>query len=106
MKRIYLAGSYDADNVVGVLDNMRKGMRKATEIFLNGDSPFVPWFDFHFQLMLRENEKLTKQQYYDYSMAWLEVADEVWVMPNSENSGGTQREIKRANELGIKVVQL
>ncbi len=106
MKRIYLAGSYNADNVVKALDNMRIGMRKATEILLAGDSPFVPWFDHHFQFMLRENEELTIKNYRDYSMNWLEVSDEVWVLPNSENSKGTQAEIKRANELNIPVKYL
>jgi len=104
MKRIYLAGSYNAGNVVDVLDNMRRGMRMATKILLTGDCvPFVPWFDYHFQLMLREGEQLTIQNYRDYSMAWLEVSDEIWVMPGSEDSGGTQAEINRARELGIPV---
>ncbi|KKL26448.1 hypothetical protein LCGC14_2395160, partial [marine sediment metagenome] len=43
---------------------------------------------------------------YRYSIAWLEVSDEVWVMPNSENSKGTQVEIKRAKELNIPVVMM
>ena len=103
MKRIYIAGSYSADNVIDVLDNIRKGMRAGTECLLKGFSPFVPWFDFHFQLMLRENEKLTVEDYYNYCIVWLEVSDEVWVLPNSENSKGTQKEIKKAIELGIPV---
>ena len=39
-------------------------------------------------------------------MAWLEVSDEVWVLPNSENSKGTQGEIKRAEKLDIPVKYL
>lgn len=104
MKRVYLAGAYSADNVIDILDNMRRGMRAATEILLAGYSPFVPWFDFHFQLMLRENESLSVEDYYRYSIDWLEVADIVAVMPNSENSRGTQAEIKHAKKLGISVV--
>ena len=68
MKRIYIAGAYSADNVITVLDNMREGMRLATRVFLLGYAPFVPWFDFHFQLMLRENEILTVEDYYRYSI--------------------------------------
>jgi len=49
---------------------------------------------------------LTVEDYYRYSMAWLEVADEVWVLPNSESSKGTQAEIKRAKELFIPVKYL
>lgn len=103
VKRLYIAGAYSADNVLGVLDNIRRGMRAGTQALLAGFAPFVPWFDFHFQLMLRENEALTVEDYYRYSLAWLEVSDAVWVLPGSENSKGTQAEIKRAQELGIPV---
>ena len=103
MKRVYIAGAYSADSVIGVLDNMRRGMRPSVKVFLAGYAPFVPWFDFHFQLMLREGETLTVEDYYRYSMAWLEVSDAVLVLPNSEDSKGTQAEIKRARELGIPI---
>lgn len=103
MKRIYIAGCYSADNVITVLDNMREGMRLATEVFLLGYSPFVPWFDFHFQLMLRENENLTIQDYYRYSMDWLEVSDAMLIVPGYGKSKGTLAEIKRSVELGIPV---
>ena len=53
--------------------------------------------------MLRDGEKLDVEAYYRYSMAWLEVSDAVFVLPNSENSKGTQAEIKRAEELNIPV---
>ena len=105
MKRIYIAGAYSADNVVAVLDNMRRGMRKATEVLLAGYSPFCPWLDYHFQLMLREGEKLEVSDYYAYSMAWLEASDAVLVLPNSENSKGTQAEILRARQLNIPIVE-
>ena len=104
MKRVYVAGAYSADNVIDVLDNTRRGMKKGTEVLLTGYSPFVPWFDFHFQLMLKETQTLTVQDYYDYSIAWLKVSDYILVLPNSENSKGTQEEIRIAKELGIPVV--
>ena len=103
MKRVYVAGAYSADNVITILDNMRRGMRLGTEVLLAGYAPFVPWFDYQFQLMLREGESLTVRDYYDYSMAWLEASDCVLVVPKSENSKGTQAEIKRATELEIPV---
>jgi len=103
MKRIYVAGAYSANNVLAVLDNIRNGMRAGLEVLLLGYSPFVPWFDFHFQLMLRENEKLTVDDYYKYSMAWLEVSDAVYVLPGYEESKGTAAEIARAHELSIPV---
>ena len=36
-------------------------------------------------------------------MAWVEVSDAIFVMRDSEKSGGVQREIARAQELGIPV---
>jgi hypothetical protein len=105
MKRIYIAGAYSADNVITVLDNIRRGMRKATEVLLAGYAPFCPWLDFHFQLMLHEGENLTVEDYYAYSMAWLEASDAVLVLPNSEHSKGTQKEILRAKELRLPIVE-
>lgn len=103
MKRIYVAGAYSSDNVISILDNIRNGMRAGTELFLKGYSPFVPWFDFHFQLMLRENEILSVEDYYRYSIDWLEVSDAIYVLSLSENSKGTKAEIKRAKELNIPI---
>ena len=105
MTRIYIAGAYSANNVISVLDNMRRGMRVGTEVFLAGLSPFVPWMDYQFQLMLREGEKLTVEDYYRYSMAWLSVSDAVLLVPGWETSKGTQAEIARAKELGIPVFE-
>ena len=103
MKRVYVMGAYSADNVIGVLDNIREGMRLATEVLLAGYAPFVPWFDFHFQLMLREGERLTVNDYYEYSLAWLEVSEAGILVPGWENSKGTLKEIERAKQLGIPV---
>jgi len=103
MKRVYIAGAYNADNVVSVLDNMRRGMRAATEVLLKGYAPFVPWFDYHFNLMLRECEELLLTDFYDYSIAWLEVSDAVLALPSCGGSNGAQMELERAEELGIPV---
>jgi hypothetical protein len=104
MIRVYVAGSYSGDNVTKILDNMRIGMRAGTELLLEGFSPFVPWFDYHFQLMLRNGEALDVNKYYNYSIAWLEASDVLFVLPNSEKSKGTQEEIGRATDLGIPIV--
>lgn len=104
MKRVYVAGAYSADNVIQVLENMRVGMRVSTEVLLKGYAPFCPHLDYQFALMLREGEKLTVPHYYAYSMAWLEASDVILLLPNSENSKGTQVELARANELGIPIV--
>lgn len=105
MKRVYVAGAYSAGDVISVLTNIRNGMRLGTEVFLAGYAPFVPWFDFHFQLMLQGDEKLTVEDYYKYSIAWLDVSDVLLVgdWDGCEKSVGTQKEIARARELGIPI---
>ena len=103
MKRLYIAGAYNADNVIGVLDNMRQGMRAATKAFLAGFSPFTPWHDFHHQLMLYDGEQLTIDDYYRFSIAWLAVSDGMLLVPGFEKSKGTAKEIEYAEAHGIPV---
>jgi len=103
MKKVYVAGAYSADNVITVLDNIRKGTRLSTEVLLAGYAPFCPWLDYQFQLMLRDNEKLEVKDYYGYSMSWLEVSDAVLLVPEWQGSKGTLKEIDRAMEINIPV---
>ena len=103
MKRIYVAGAYSADNVITVLNNIAKGQKMCADILADGNAPFCPWLDYQFQL---HRQDLTVKDYYRYSMAWLEVSDEVWVMRGWEQSKGTIAEIKRAQELNIRVTYL
>ncbi len=101
--RVYVAGPYSADNVITVLNNMRIGMRESTRLMLAGYSPFCPFLDYQFQLMLREGEELTLKHYYKYSMDWLEVSDALVVLDGWEESKGTLAEMTRAAELHIPV---
>lgn len=102
MLRVYVAGAYSADNVLDVLKNIGKGEEACSDLFLLGCAPFCPWHDKDFVLR-RPNANFTIPMFYEYSMAWLEVSDAIFVLPNSENSKGTQGEIKRALELKIPV---
>lgn len=104
MLRVYVAGAYSASNVIDILNNMRKGMRASTEVLLAGFAPFAPWIDYHYQLQLQDGETLSVDDYYAYSMAWLEASDIVYVIPGWENSKGTIAEISKANLLNIPVV--
>jgi hypothetical protein len=103
MKRIYVAGAYSDDNVISIFSNMRVGIRASTEVLLAGYAPYCPWLDYHYNLMLRGGETLSVMNFYNYSMSWLEVSDAILVLPNSENSVGTQNEIERAKELEIPI---
>jgi len=100
MKRVYVAGAYSADNVIDVQANMRRGLRLSVLVLEANMAPFAPWLDFVLGLL----SPVSLNQYYDYSMAWLEAADAVLVVPeNAEQSKGTQAEISRALEIGIPV---
>ena len=99
-KRIYVAGSYNADNVIKVLDNIKRGTQVSVELLKKGYIPFCPWLDFHFFWFA----EISFEEVRRYSMGWLEVSDCIYVLKNSEKSKGTQDEIKRARELGIPVL--
>ena len=92
--RIYVAGAYSSDNILGCLENIRKGLRASTEIFLAGFAPFSPWLDHQFQFQLRDGETLQVKDFYEYSLAWLDVSDAIFVLPGFENSKGTLAEIE------------
>ena len=98
-KYIYVAGSYNADNVISVLDNIKRGTLVCVQLLKKGYIPFCPWLDFNFHWYA----DLSGDDYRKYSMAWLEKCDSVLVLPDSENSTGTQNEIKRAKKLNIPV---
>lgn len=101
--RIYVAGKYSADNVIEVLENMRRGMRIGAEVLAEGFAPFVPWMDYHFTLMRPKDKLITIEDYYRYSMAWLEASDGVLVISGMLDSKGVKAEMDRAEELGIPI---
>ncbi len=102
MKRVYVAGSYSADNVLDVLRNIGRGEDASTKLFNLGFASFCPWHDKDF-IIRRPDENYTVAMFYEYSMAWLKVSEAVYVLPNSENSKGTQAEIEMARSLGIPI---
>ena len=106
-KRVYVAGPYSCEGrckPLGVdLEYMRKGLEASVAILKMGYAPFCPWLDYLFQF-ISGGAELERKDYYEYSMAWLEAADIVYVIELRENSHGTQAEIDRAKELDIPVI--
>lgn len=82
---------------------MKKGIRLSTELLLAGYSPYCPWLDYQYMLMLRDNEELHVDDFYRYSIDWLLVSGAVLLVPGWENSKGTIEEIRIAKENGIPI---
>lgn len=108
MKRVYVAGAYSDNNVISVLKNIGRGEHYAQAVFKSGLAPFTPWHDKTFVIQ-NWSDTFDVKQFYDYSLAWLDVSDAVFVIPNHnglkdwQQSKGTLAEIKRAEELNIPV---
>ena len=106
--KVYVAGAYSDNNVMGVLRNIGRGEYYAAELFMKGFAPFTPWHDKSFVFQNWDKE-LTVPMFYNYSMEWLKVSDCVFIVPNHEftkdwqESIGTIAEIEQAEKLGIPV---
>ena len=98
-KRVYVAGAISNGSLLQSLENIRKGIKLSVEVLKAGFAPFSPFIDFQFSFV----EPITIDEYYGYSMAWLEVSDAVLLVPGYESSNGTLNEIKRARELDIPI---
>lgn len=103
MKTVYIAGAMSADNILTMLENIHRGIKMGSEVMKNGFAPFVPHFDIFFKIQNGVDFNVPMQYYYDYTMEFLTRCDCVLVCEKSENSIGTQAEIKKAKELNIPV---
>ena len=99
-RRIYVAGSYSSDSVIQVFKNIKRGTEVCANLLKKGYIPFCPWLDYQFFWY----EDISLEEIQSYSIGWLVVSDCIYVLKNSENSKGTQNEIKVANEKGIPVL--
>ena len=102
MIRVYVAGAYSADNVIDVLKNIGRSEWYAAQLFAEGFAPFVPWHDKDF-ILRRPMDDFSVENFYNYSLAWLEVSDAMLVLSGYESSKGTVKEIEFAEERGIPV---
>lgn len=105
MKRVYIAGPISG-GTLETLANIRRGLKAASRAIKLGHAVFSPHLDFQLNLVAEPGDVLSVAEYQDNSMAWLEVSNEVWVLPGYESSKGTEREILRARELRIPIKYL
>jgi len=101
-KRIYLAGAISSNNILTFLSNVRIGIKIAAKLIKAGNAVFCPFVDYQFHFF----EDLSIEDYYEYSLSFLEVCDEVYVLPGYENSKGTLKEIEFATAHNIPVSYL
>ena len=97
--RIYIAGPYSSPNIIQGLRNIREGNKVAAKLLTMGYSPFSPFLDHIFSFY----EDISVEQYYKYSLDFLEVCDAMLILPNSENSKGVQQEVVFATKKGIPI---
>lgn len=104
--RVYVAGLYSRNefgeraDTIETLQNIQRGISVSAKLMADGYDVFSPWLDHQFAFY---EPDMPKVRYQENSMAWLEVSDCVLVISGRGLSGGVDREIKRANELGIPV---
>lgn len=104
MKRVYVAGAYSADSILTVLENMRRGIKYSRKLFQEGFAPFCPFLDFHFALIREQNEPILDiNTYYNYSLAFLEICDAMYVCPHSDSSKEVHEEILFAKKHDIPI---
>jgi len=102
MKKIYIAGKYNDENVIKVMQNIRQGIALSTKVLKQGDIPFCPFFDF-MMIFFDQERQLTSQNFRDYSMEWLKCCEEVWFLPSWIDSGGCRAEMDMAMKLGLEI---
>lgn len=103
MKKVYVAGAMNSDNILDMLGNISEGIKIGAKLLAKGYAPFVPHLDILFKLQQGRDYNVPIENYYNYTMEYLRSSDLVVVVPNSENSKGTQAEIAEAKRLGIPV---
>jgi hypothetical protein len=96
--RIYIAGAYQNSDLIKALGNMRKGIAASAEFIRLGWAAFCPWIDYQFSFF----EDLSRKDYLEYSLSWLEASHLMYVLSDWENSNGTREEIQVANSLEIQ----
>ena len=100
MKRcVYVAGKLNA-MAVDYIKNLHKMFKMADAIRREGFAVYVPGLDILLGILTGNFEY---DDYFLNSQPWLAKADYMYVLPNSESSSGTQREIALAKEKRIPV---
>lgn len=107
--RIYIAGPYvpkncsmhDASRIAN--HNVRNAIRKFIELERCGHEPFVPHLS-HF-IHIELDEDLSPDFWYNYDLSFIEHwAEAIYMLEGWELSTGSNLELTRAKELGLKIM--
>lgn len=99
MYRVYIAGKL-SDMPGQYIKNMHQMIIYANKVRKAGFAPFTPCLDILLGLV---NGNISEGEYYKIGLAWIGVANAIFVVPNSGDSKGTEREINKAKSLDIPV---
>ena len=100
MKKVYIAGKLNA-GACDYIKNVHAMILAGDQIRRMGHSVFLPCLDLLSGLVMGNMEY---EDYFENNIPWLKVADFLYVMPCSENSSGTQAEIKIAKLRDIPII--
>jgi oligoribonuclease NrnB/cAMP/cGMP phosphodiesterase (DHH superfamily) len=98
--RIYIAGALNND-AAHYIQNLHRMIIHAEKVRRMGTTVYVPGNDF-LQGLVIGNWKY--EDYVENTMSFMEICDAVSLVAGWRNSKGTQKEIKRAEELNIPVL--
>jgi len=104
--RVFVAGLYSRDkngkeaNTIRTLQNIWFGTKMSARLMARGYDVFCPWLDHQFAFY---EPQMLKEHYQRNSLAWLEVSDALVVLSGRGMNTGVDREIKKAEELGIPI---
>jgi hypothetical protein len=94
IRRVFISGPYSEGDRIW---NMRRALDAADALLRSGCAPFVPHLDGVWEFVWHHSY----EEWMEYDRAWLEVCDAVVRLPGQ--SQGADREVARAEELGIPV---
>ena len=99
--KVYVAGPIQSATLLHSLANLENGQMWTARMFQLGFAPFPVFTDASFIQKVRPVPPI--QDVYNYSLAWLKVADAMYVIPGWEHSAGCLAEKKVAEELSIPI---
>jgi hypothetical protein len=99
--KVYVAGPISGVDVLHTLANIDHGETWTAKVFQLGFSPFPVFSDHTFVQRVRPIPAI--RDVYQYSLAWLAVADAVFLIPGWEKSTGALAEKREAEALSLPI---